>query len=149
MVFLNNTSPASTTSSPVKLRNEIFFRLGVPAPPCPALPLHCTRLQNLFVRTRLTTPCLALYRSSFGRYLHPQEHQSTSWRRFLPSFCWFCRLLLKMLPKKTRAIALWVACVVGVTGGRSVRGRFRTFCIFFLYRQWLVRCVCYVCVGWG
>ena len=70
--FLNTTSPVSTTSSFVELGNEIFFRKGVPVPPCPALPCIAHALLSLFVRARLTTPCLALCRSSFERFLHPQ-----------------------------------------------------------------------------
>ena len=40
-----------------------------PSLPCPAL--HCARLLSLFLRAWLTTPCLALGRWSFLRFLHP------------------------------------------------------------------------------
>ena len=82
--------------SAIELGNKIFIRKGMPAPLCPALPLHCTRLAMPRSCARLTTPCLALCRSSFGRFLHPQEHPSTPWRRIVRSFLWCRWFLLQM-----------------------------------------------------
>ena len=42
-------------SSFVELVNEIFLRFGMPAPPCPSLPLHCTRFLSLVHAHELTT----------------------------------------------------------------------------------------------
>ena len=117
-----------------------------PPAPCPALPLHCMRLLSLFLRARLTTPCLALCRSSFGRFLRPQDHPSTPWRRFFRSFAWSLHFLSQMSSSEARAFALVLACVVAVRGGVCF---LTCMDIFPKLHHCLVCCSCYLWVGWG
>ena len=94
--------------------------------PLPALPCPCIAcaLLSLFVRARLTTPCLTFCRSSFGRFLLPQDHPSTPWRRFSRSFAWSLQFLSLLSSSEARAIALVLACVVAVRGGGLSGGCF-------------------------